>query len=296
MKPVPVWLLSVLLLLMLPGSGVLAQTYQTMQADLESLIRDAAAQGIRMSVAVMDLADGTGDQVLSAGSDAPYQPASTIKMLLIAALMQQVDAGNLQLDATVPVNASDIVGGMGRLQNETVPQQVTLRRLAELTVTISDNTATNVLVDAVGYPAMAALAQQLGLSQTQFGRKMFEPAQPPERDNSFSARDALELLVQVYRGSFLSAASRDQILAWLSAQTVKTKIGAGVPDGAPLAHKTGENGPVSHDMGYILTPGSEVALAIFTESSTTTDFDTAQAQLNPWVAQAAGMISHATQH
>lgn len=295
MKNLPVRLVSIMLLCCLTAKPALAQSSQTLQAELQTLIDRAAAQGVRMSVGVMDLFADTDGGMLLLGSQETYAPASTIKLLLIAALMRQVDAGYLNLDDVVPVDAGDIVGGMGVLQNEAVPQQVTLRRLAELTVTISDNTATNVLVDVVGYPDMALLADRLGLETMQFGRKMFEAAQPPERDNYINAGESLQLLARIYNGDFLSEVSRRQMLDWMSAQTVKSKIAAGVPDDVPIAHKTGENGPVSHDIGYFLTPGREVALAIFSESSTTTDFATAQAQLNPLVAQVAGVIYRATQ-
>lgn len=283
-------LFGVLPVLCMMAWPVFGQSQQTLQTGLQSLIDAAAVQGVRMSVGVMPLAGESSGDALLLGSEDSYHPASTIKLLLIAALMQQVDAGRLNLDDTVPVEADDIVGGMGLLQNEPAPQQVTLRRLAELTVTISDNTATNVLVDAVGYNTMAALTEQLDLQTMQFGRKMFEAAQPPEHDNYINARESLQLLAHIYSGDFLSDNSRHQILAWMSAQTVKSKLGAGIPGHVPLAHKTGENGPVSHDIGYILTPGREVALVIFSESSTTTDFDTAQAQLNPLVAQVAEVI------
>jgi beta-lactamase class A len=266
------------------------QPFQALHSELQPLIDNAASQGIRMSVGVSDLGGAFAGETVLLGSDDAYHPASTIKLLLIAALMQQVDAGRLSLDNAVAVTAADIVGGMGRLQSEAVPQQVSLRRLAELTVTISDNTATNVLVEAVGYDAMTALARQLGLNTMQFGRKMFETAQPPLRDNYIDARDALALLQQIYYGDFLSSASRTQILDWMSEQTVKSKIGAGIPEDVPLAHKTGENGPVSHDIGYILIPGREVALVIFAETSATTDFDAAQAQLNTLVAEIAARV------
>lgn len=264
-----------------------------LQEGLQPLLAQAWAKGLRLSVGVADLSGTFDDQTLLLGSEASYAPASTIKLLLIAALMQQVDAGRLRLSDTVPVEPDDIVGGMGLLQNEPAPQQVSLQRLAELTITVSDNTATNLLVDVVGYEAMAALAEQLQLQTMQFGRKMFEAAQPPEKDNYIDVRDSLQLLAQIYQGDFLSEESRAQILAWMSAQTVKSKIGAGVPEGVLVAHKTGENGPVSHDMGYLLIPGREVALAIFAETSNTTDFNAAQAELNPVVADIAARVYRA---
>lgn len=285
--------LLLIMSLLTPGSPAYGQTFQLLRSDLQVLIDSAATEGMRMSVGIISLHEGAGNEPLLLGSPDTFAPASTIKLLLIAALMQQVDAGRLNLQSTVTVDMDDIVGGMGRLQTEPAPQPVTLERLAELTVTISDNTATNVLVDAVGYEPMARLAQELGLESTQFGRKMFEAAQPPMKDNTITAGDALVLLAQIYRGDFLSDASRQQIIDWMSAQTVKTKFGAAIPADVPLAHKTGENGPVSHDIGYLLLPGKELAMVVFSESSTTTDFEQAQAQLNPWVARAAGLIYQA---
>jgi beta-lactamase class A len=147
-----------------------------------------------------------------------------------------------------------------------------------------------VLVDVVGYEAMQRLADELGLKIMQFGRKMFEAATPPEKENYITAEDSIQLLKAIYDGSFLSDESRQTIIDWMSAQTVKTKIGAGVPEGTPIAHKTGENASVTHDLGYLLWPGNEIALAIFAQSESTDDFDTVQATVNPVVAEMAGII------
>lgn len=208
----PARLFAVLMLMSLYSAAATGQSYPGLQARLQPLVENAATQGVRLSVGVMDLT--------------------------------------------------------------------------------SDNNV--LLVDVVGYQNMAALADQLALPTLQFGRKMFEAAQPPERDNVINASEALALLGHIYHGSFLSPAARDQILAWMSAQTVTSKIAAGVPADVPLAHKTGENGPVSHDIGYLLSPGNELALVIFAETSTTSDFDAAQLQLNPLVAQIAGVIYNET--
>ena len=274
------------------SAASVAADWPQMQSALTPLIDKAEAANVRMSIGVLDISDhaGSNPREVLLGSPDSYPPASTVKMLLISALMQQVDAGQKSLSDRTEVEPDDIVGGMGILQNEPIPQRVTLERLAKLMITISDNTATNVLVDEVGYDAMRQLAQQLGMEDMQFARKMFGTPNPPEVENYITAQDTITLLQAIYAGSFLSPASRQQILDWMSAQTVKTKIGAGVPAGIPIAHKTGENGPVSHDVGYILLPGHEVALAIFTQSGTTSDFDEAQAQLNPMVAEVARTI------
>lgn len=269
-----------------------AAPWPELSQTLSPLIEKAQTNGVRMSIGVSDLTSGHVDakRVLLGSTDS-YPPASTVKMLLVAALMEQVDNGTLALTDTALVEADDIVGGFGIVQNEPTPQEVQIGRLAQLMITISDNTATNVLVDVVGYDAMANLAARLQLADLQFARKMFGTPNPPAVENYITAADTIVLLQAIYEGSFLSASSRQQILDWMGAQTVKTKIGAGVPDGIPVAHKTGENGPVSHDVGYILLPDKEVAIAIFTQTSTSDDFDTAQAQLNPMVAEVARVVA-----
>lgn len=264
--------------------------WQAMVGALETKVAEADAKDIRLSVGVAGLAGPNEGMMTLLGSSESYPPASTIKLLLIATLMQQVDAGVLSLDDTAIVEQSDIVGGYGDIQHEPVPNEVPLSRLATLTVTVSDNTATNVLVDVVGYDAMKALAAQLGLETMYFGRKMFETPQPPEKQNYINAEDSILLLKAIFEGTFLSADARHQILTWMTAQTVKTKIGAGIPDSVPLAHKTGENASVTHDLGYLLWPGREVALAIFAESQVSDDFETVQQLVNPVVAEVAATV------
>tara|TARA_R110001592_G_scaffold19937_4_gene81400 strand:+ start:966 stop:1874 length:909 start_codon:yes stop_codon:yes gene_type:complete len=274
------------------ASSALAAPWPELSEKLSPLVEKAANNGVRLSIGVLDLtAQGSDAKEVLLGSANSYPPASTVKMLLVSALMEQVDAGTLSLSDMAVVEAKDIVGGYGVVQNEPTPQEVPIARLAELMITISDNTATNVLVDVVGYPAMADLATRLELPDLQFARKMFGTPNPPEVENYITAADTIVLLQAIYKGDFLSASSRQQILDWMSAQTVKTKIGAGVPADIPIAHKTGENGPVSHDVGFILLPGKEVAIAIFSETSTSRDFDTAQAQLNPMVAEVARTVA-----
>lgn len=281
---------SALLFFSVSASAQQTDTWQVMARALEVKVAEAREENIRLSVGVAGLAGTQEGRMTFVGSPESYPPASTIKMLLIATLMQQVDAGILSLEETTTVEQGDIVGGYGEIQNEPVPNEVTLGRLAELTVTISDNTATNVLVDVVGYDAMQALANGLELQTMQFGRKMFESPMPPQKQNYINAEDTIQLLKQIYNESFLTSQSRRQIIAWMSAQTVTTKIAAGVPEGMPIAHKTGENASVSHDLGYLLWPENEVAVAIFAESEVSDDFDTVQAAVNPVVAAAAGII------
>lgn len=210
-------------------------------------------------------------------------------MALVSTLMQQVDNGMLKLSDMVTVKPSDVVGGTGSLQKENFPQDVTLGRLARLMITQSDNTATNVLIDVVGLDKVQALLDKLNLKVMHLGRKMFAAAPTPAQDNYINAKDLLTLLEDIYDGTFLSTESRNQIIAWMGAQEVNTKFGAALPN-APIAHKTGENANVTHDVGYFLLPGRELAISVMTEVTTTDDFDKAQALGNPVVQQIAKSV------
>lgn len=256
---------------------------------VQPIIDDAWKDGIRVSVGIEDLSGAYGGDGILLGKDDTYKPASTIKMALVSTLMQQVDNGSLKLSDTVTVKPADVVGGTGSLQKESFPQDVTLDRLARLMITQSDNTATNVLIDVVGLDKVQALLDQLDLKVMHLGRKMFASAPTPEQDNYINAKDLVTLLENIYEGTFLTTESRNRIIAWMGAQEVNTKFGTALPD-APIAHKTGENANVTHDVGYFLLPGRELAISVMTEVTTTEDFDQAQALGNPVVQEVAKAV------
>ena len=162
-------------------------------------------------------------------------------------------------------------------------------------ITQSDNTATNVLIDVVGLNKVQALMDELGLDVMHLGRKMFAAAPTPEQDNYINAEDLVHLLASIHSGEFLSDNSRDQIIDWMKAQEVDTKFGAALPD-APIAHKTGENANVTHDAGYFLLPGREIAISVLTEVTTTSSFDEAQAIGNPVVQEIAKAVYEALEY
>lgn len=256
-------------------------------AVVEPLVEDAAAAGIRVSVGLRDVSDGPGETAL-VGSPEPYNPASTIKLALLATVMRQADRGLLNLNAPVTVSPYMVVGGSGTIQDEELPFTTTVRELARRMVVVSDNTATNVLLYHVGIPTVQELLDDLGLEIMRFNRQMFPGdllAHVPA--NVIDAADTVELLTAIHSGDLLSGAATEQVLEWMSAQEVDTKFGAVLND-APVAHKTGETGNVTHDVGYFLVPGHETVVTVFAEVTTTTSFAEAQRIGNP-VVQLVGL-------
>lgn len=250
---------------------------------VQELVDEAAEDGIRVSVGLQDVSGlRTSSDRLVVGSPEAYNPASTIKLALLATVMRQADRGYLNLDAPVTVSPYMVVGGSGTIQDEEMPYTTTVRELARLMVVVSDNTATNVLLYYVGIPTVQELLDDLGLTTMRFNRQMFPGELISDPANVIDAADTVALLDAIYAGDLLSESSREQVLEWMLAQEVDTKFGAVLGD-APVAHKTGETGNVTHDVGYLLVPGHETIVAVFTEVTTTSQFSEAQRIGNPVV-------------
>lgn len=255
---------------------------------LRPLIEQAKQDGVRVTVSVTDLSVTDGNLGFLAGSDERYKSASTIKLAIACALLQMVDRGEVHLDNQTVVKVEDVVGGSGSLQLEVMPLSATIGRLARLMIAHSDNTATNILIDIVGFERVRALLEGLGIHRTQLRRKMFAPVQSPDLDNYADAQELTQLLKLVYQGELLSEYSRRLVLLWMSKQEVNTKFGAVLGD-MLIAHKTGEAGNVTHDAGYFLIPGRELAVAVMTEVMTTQTYEEAQRIGNP-VVQRIGKV------
>ncbi|WP_192496586.1 serine hydrolase [Pseudoclavibacter sp. CFCC 13796] len=286
------------------ANAAATQPVADLQSTLDHLVTEAEAQHVKVGVTVQDLSGTYGDAVLTAGAhDAPFKAASTIKLGLTASLMHQIDQGKLSLDTPITIQQSDLVGGSGTIQNDPtiLPKAFTLSQLIELMITVSDNTATNRLIDvAGGFDAVNAYTQSIGLQDSGFhlGRKMILP-HTAEQENWISSDEDAKLLTKIYQAAeagsttpgIISQQSAQQVIAWMRAQKVNTKFGAVVPREV-LANKTGENTDVSHDTGYILVPGKEVAISVMTsfDPGEFTDWNTAFDTANTQVQQVAKAV------
>lgn len=202
-----------------------------------------------LGVTVLDLA--TGDQ-FSVHGKMVFTQASAIKLPILVELMRQVDAGALRLDDEVTLVASDIVPGSGVLQQLTPGKvKLSLRDVATLMVTVSDNTATNMIIDRVGMAKVNSEMARLGLSATKLQRKMQDAtARKENRENLSTPEEQARLLQLLYKGEILTAKSRaeiDRILSIPKSSRIRTLL----PAGTKVAHKTGTLSGVTVDVGIV---------------------------------------------
>lgn len=189
--------------------------------------------------------------------------ASTIKVLVLIAALRAVQAGRFGLDEDVPLPApADRLGGFGVLRELTSVRQMSLRDLLTLMIVISDNTATNAVIDLVGHPALKHCATDIGCIRTAVHRRLADhpPAQP---ENLTCAADQARILHRLARAEALPADLTEYALEVLSRQQVRDRLPALLPDGASCWNKTGEQPGLRHDVGLIGSSGRpEVVIAV----------------------------------
>jgi len=195
------------------------------------------------------------DAVLERGADRPYASASVVKVPLLYALYRRHDGTLDALDESRPVAPENRVGGSGLLHllDDVEPS---LRDLARAMVAVSDNAATNELIDHLGMDAVADVAATLGLEHTSLGRKMMTTIGGGDGGteapvNTTSPRDCARLFAALLHGDDLSAAARTQQLAILRTQTDRSLFPRYLPYEVDLAHKPGWLPEAALDTGLL---------------------------------------------
>jgi beta-lactamase class A len=208
--------------------------------DLADAVRAAeATSGGRIGFAVHDTANG---RRFSHRGGERFAMASTFKMLLAAAILEQVDKGKERLDRAIPIKASDILPN-SPVSEKRVGGTATVAELAEATMIYSDNAAANLLLPAIGGPAgMTAFLRRIGDPVTRLDRNepMMSEAKPGDPRDTTSPDAILATWERILLGNVLTPASRARLTNWLVANTTgDTRLRAGLPKGWKVGDKTG---------------------------------------------------------
>ncbi len=230
---------------------------------LESEIKDVDhhLDGM-MGVAIEDLK--TGDQFFLHENEI-FAQASSIKITVLADLYLQAQQGKLKLTDLYTVQASDLVQDsdiMGGLTPGVT--RITLRDLATMMVAVSDNSATNVLIDHVGMDNVNAMLDSLGLRHTRLRRKMMDlEAAKQGRENVSTPREMMMLLEAIYRGKLLNKQSTEDFFKVLS--TGKDSwIPRDLPADVKVADKPGALEGVRNDSGIVFVEGRPYVICVMT--------------------------------
>jgi beta-lactamase class A len=215
-----------------------------------------------MGVAIEDLK--TGDQFFLHENEV-FAQASSIKITVLANLYLQAQQGTLKLTDLYTVQSSDLVPDSD-IMNGLTPgvTRITLRDLATMMVAVSDNSATNVLIDRVGMANVNAMLDSLGLTHTRLRRKMMDlEAAKQGRENISTPREMMILLEALYGGKVMNKESTEDFFKILSTNK-DSWIPRDLPADVKIANKPGSLEAVRNDSGIVFVEGRPYVICVMT--------------------------------
>lgn len=238
-----------------------------MEDSIRAIVRETDAV---VGVAILDLSDSRSFYM---NADAVYPTASTIKIAVLAELYRQNErtgsgVTGAKLGDVYIVDAKDSVGGEGVVQTMTPGvTRLTNRDLAGLVVALSDNTATNILINRVGMESVNRLLEGLGFKDTRLRRQMMDVTAAREgRENTATPRELVMLLKSIHGEKVLGKATTTEFLKALSARK-ESYLPRLLPGDLVIANKPGNLDGVRNDAGIVFCPGRPFAIAVMTTFS-----------------------------
>ena len=206
----------------------------------------------RFSVAVRWLDSG---DTLCLNETMPFVAASVIKLPVMIAAFAASAAGKLDFSAPVPLRTEDKLPSCGVLKAMHSGLVPTVADLCSLMITVSDNTAANLMIRLVGIDAVNACMAQYGARDSCLRRLLFDAdASAKGIENTVTAADMLLLLQKLYAGQVVSPQASTRMLDILADQRLNGKMPFWLPPGTRCAHKTGEDNGITHDVGIVYAP------------------------------------------
>jgi beta-lactamase class A len=206
----------------------------------------------------------------------PFPAASTIKVPILYEVFRQAQEGRISLQDRLTLREEDIVPGSGILKDLTPGLALSVRDLATLMIVISDNTATNMLIDLVGLDSVNASAQALGLVGTRLAFKLFGAPEGPPRNLSTPA-DLGRLMVLMATRAVLTPEACDDMLAMLgrqhSTELITRRLAefdgfleAGRTPTITVASKSGAIRGTRNDVGLVAAHGRSYVIAMMSKN------------------------------
>jgi beta-lactamase class A len=227
----------------------------------------------------------TGD-VVALQPDVPVQTASVIKLALLWEAMQQIRAGKAHWDDKVTLTKDNQTDGSGVLGFFDTPATLTLKDILSMMVIVSDNTATNVAIDAVGLDNVNQEMGRLGLKNTWLYKKIGKPANyaMPDDQKRFglgktTAREMATLMQRIVTCRLgddnAAPTAADRSICSITLHMLRSQFyREGAPryletvdsseDGSAIACKTGALDAVRNDVDAVATKNGLILLSIFT--------------------------------
>ena len=189
------------------------------------------------------------------GEEEIYGAASVIKFPLFLHILDQCHRGNMSLDDFIITKECDKVPSCGALNMFTGDVRTDIRTMCRLMICISDNTATNRLINHCGIDSIEKGFSEMGLEKTRIRRLLFD-AESSRKGirNTISPKELGLLLERLYKGEFINKEISEYAIEVLAEQQIGHKLGGKLGEDVAIAHKTGEDSGLSNDVGIVYAP------------------------------------------
>lgn len=194
--------------------------------------------------------------------------ASLVKIPIMVSYYCASVEGRINLKDGIELDRFEKTGGSGVLKNAVSGSLFSAEDLIELMITHSDNTAANMLIDLFGFETLSGYFGRFGLKNTNLARRMMDfDDRKRGVENYTTAADMAYLLEGIYRKRFLGNAGSVKCLQLLARQKINDRIPKRLPDEALVAHKTGLEYGVCHDVGIVFTEKGNFLICVLTKHS-----------------------------
>jgi len=225
-------------------------------------VRDARATARFRTGALVRTTDG--ETLFEQEADEAFPSASVIKVPLLMTLYADAAEGRIDVERQVPVG--ERVDGSGILRDLRDVATMSLRDLGALTIGLSDNTATNRLIEAVGVERVAGRLNEWGIRVTALRRRMYDfEAAKRGLENVATAREMVMLLERLVAGACGDRAASDAVLALMERCQDDTKLRRYLAPDAKVPSKSGTLGASRNDVAVFRGPSRTVCAAVFTK-------------------------------
>jgi beta-lactamase class A len=230
----------------------------------------------KVSLYAMNLSTGLSYGILS---DEPVRTASTIKLAIMVECFSEAAQTKLKWIEPIMVVEDEKVSGSGVVQELSPGDELPIRDLMHLMIVVSDNTATNLILNRIGGNAVNARMAQLGFRETRVMRRILgdgsslkphvsgvteEGARPENKSwgiGRSSPHEMVTILEKLYRGELVSKPASDEMIAVLKRQQYHEGIGRGMKD-VTIASKSGALDHLRSDVGIVYSKHGPIAMAI----------------------------------
>ena len=260
----------------------------SLRERLSEAIGTLEGPDVRVSLFAKNLDTGAS---LGIREDDPVRTASTIKLPIMVACFRAVAEGKATWDELIPLTPQDRVSGSGVIREFDDGRRLSLRDLMHVMIVVSDNTATNLILERLGADYVNETMEQLGFPQTRSMRKIrgdgtqlkaatgWSKEGENEENKKYgigrsSPHEMVELLERIENSKIVSPEASKEMIAILERQQYKDGIGRAYTDSpdVTVASKSGGLDALRSDVGILYHPKGRLAIAITVDGMPVTDY------------------------